>query len=140
MAIYLDHTIVPAHNKEESARFIASLMGLRYEGLFGHFAPVKVNDTLSLDFDERENFERHHYAFLVSDDDFDAILGRVQAEGLKYGSGPGTQDDMQTNHRHQGRGFYFRDSNGHSWEFITHTYIRDEMTAATGRPEISNRS
>ncbi len=134
MPIYLDHTIVPAHDKEKSARFLARIMGLKYEGLFGHFAPVKVNDTLALDFDDREDFERHHYAFLVTDEEFDAILGRVQAEELKYGSAPNAQDDMQINHRHQGRGFYFRDENGHSWEFITHTYIREEMTGSFGRP------
>ena len=138
MAIYLDHTIVPAHDKEKSARFLARIMGLEYGGLFGHFAPVKVNDTLALDFDDRENFERHHYAFIITDADFDAILGRVQAEGLKYGSGPNSQEDMEINHRHQGRGFYFRDENGHSWEFITHTYIREEMTGVGGRPETAS--
>ena len=102
MAIYLDHTIVPAHDKEKSARFMAHIMGLEYNGFFGHFAPVKVNEHLSLDFDNRENFQSNHYAFLVTDEDFDAILGRVQEAGLKYGSGPRSQDDMQINHRHHG--------------------------------------
>ena len=134
MAIYLDHTIVPAHDKEKSARFMAHIMGLEYNGFFGHFAPVKVNEHLSLDFDNRENFQSNHYAFLVTDEDFDAILGRVQEAGLKYGSGPRSQDDMQINHRHHGRGFYFRDENGHSWEFITHTYIKEEMLGDIGRP------
>jgi catechol 2,3-dioxygenase-like lactoylglutathione lyase family enzyme len=135
MAIYLNHTIVPAHDKEKAASFLAGIMGLEYEGLFGHFAPVKVNDSLALDFDNREDFERHHYAFLVTDEDFDAILGRVQTAGLKYGSAPNAQDDMEINHRHQGRGFYFRDEdNGHSWEFITHTYVKEEMTGISGRP------
>ena len=53
----------------------------------------------------------------------------------KYGSSPFAQDDMQINHRHTGRGFYFRDENGHSWEFITHTYIKEEMTGDIGRPQ-----
>jgi catechol 2,3-dioxygenase-like lactoylglutathione lyase family enzyme len=123
MALFLDHTIVPAHDKEASARFIARIFGLQYKGPWGHFAPVKINDTLSLDFDNRENFDRHHYAFLASDADFDAILQRVKDEGLAFGSGPMSQDDMQINHRHMGRGFYFRDANGHSWEVITHTYM-----------------
>jgi catechol 2,3-dioxygenase-like lactoylglutathione lyase family enzyme len=134
MAIYLDHTIVPAHDKEKSARFMAHILGLEYNGLFGHFAPVKVNEHLALDFDNRENFQSNHYAFLVTDEDFDAILGRVQEAGLKYGSGPRAQDDMQINHLHHGRGFYFRDENGHSWEFITHTYIKEEMLGDLGRP------
>jgi catechol 2,3-dioxygenase-like lactoylglutathione lyase family enzyme len=126
MAMFLDHTIVPAHDKEASARFIAQLFGLQYEGLWAHFAPVKVNDTLTLDFDNADDFDGHHYAFLVDDQQFDEVLGRVQAAGIPYGSGPGRQDDMQINHHHNGRGFYFRDVNGHSWELITHTYIRPE--------------
>ncbi|HEX5369698.1 MAG TPA: VOC family protein [Dehalococcoidia bacterium] len=124
MAIALDHTIVPSHDKEAGARFFARMFGLKYEGAWGHFAPVQVNDKLSMDFDNRDQFESHHYAFLVEDSEFDEILGRVQSEGVKYGSGPTTQDDMQINNRHMGRGFYFRDTDGHSWEVITHTYVK----------------
>jgi catechol 2,3-dioxygenase-like lactoylglutathione lyase family enzyme len=138
MAIFLDHTIVPAHDKEESAKFLAGIMGLQYNGLMGHFAPVKVNEHLSLDFDNRTDFQSNHYAFLVTDEDFDAIFSRVQAAGRKYGSGPMSQEDMQINHRHQGRGFYFRDDNGHSWEFITHTYIKEEMNGTAGRPAVAS--
>ena len=123
MPLYLDHTIVPARDKEESARLIARLFGLEYNGLWGHFAPVKVNETLSLDFDNRQEFEPHHYAFLAADDEFDSILARVQAEGMAFGSGPGTQADGKINHHHGGRGFYFKDSDRHSWEVITHTYV-----------------
>ena len=117
--INLDHTIVPAHDKEESARFFARIMGLKYEGTHGHFAPVKLNDTLTLDFDNREGFEHHHYAFHVTDEDFDAIFERVKAEGLAYGSDPRAQDNMQINTRRGGRGFYFKDPNGHSLELLT---------------------
>ena len=122
MPIYLDHTIVPATDKEASARFFAKIFGLEYKGPWGHFAPVKVNETLSLDFDNRDVVEHHHYAFRVSDEEFDTILDRVKGEGLAYGSGP-MQDDMQINHLHTGRGFYFNDPNGHRLEVITHTYI-----------------
>ena len=92
--------------------------------LFGFFffSPVKVNE-LSMDWDNRENFDPHHYAFLVTDEEFDQILGRVKAEGMKYGSGPMSQDDMHINHLHMGRGFYYRDPDGHSFEVITHTYV-----------------
>ena len=117
--INLDHTIVPAYDKEESARFFARIMGLKYEGPHGHFAPVKLNDTLTLDFDNREGFEHHHYAFHVTDDDFDAIFERVKAEGLAYGSDPRAQDNMEINTRRGGRGFYFKDPNGHSLELLT---------------------
>ena len=84
---------------------------------------MHVDDNLTMDFDNREDFERHHYAFITTDDEFDAILGRVKGEGVKFGSGPNTQEDGEINHHYQGRGFYFRDVNGHSWEVITHTYV-----------------
>lgn len=119
MAIVLDHTIVPARDKEASAKFLARILGLAYEGGVSHFAPLKINDTLTLDFDTDDEFERHHYAFKVDEHEFDAIFGRVQAEGLAYGSGPGSLDDMQINHRRGGRGFYFRDPNGHVMEVLT---------------------
>ena len=117
--ITLNHTIVPASDKEASAKFFAEIMGLKYEGAQGHFAPVKVNDTLTMDYDNRERFESNHYAFHVSDEEFDAIFGRVKEKGIPYGSGPSAQDDMQINTRRGGRGFYFRDPNGHSLELLT---------------------
>jgi catechol 2,3-dioxygenase-like lactoylglutathione lyase family enzyme len=119
MAIELDHTIVPSRDKVAAAKFFARIFGLEYEGAHGHFAPVKVNDRLTLDFDNEPEFERHHYAFKVSEAEFDVIFGRVQAEGVVYGSLPGRFDDMQINHRRGGRGVYFRDADGHSWEIMT---------------------
>ena len=123
MPLYLDHTIVPAHDKEASARLFAKIFGLEYKGPWGHFAPVKFNDTLTLDFDNRSSFESHHYAFIVSDEEFDVILGRVQAEDMTYGSDPFDQNNGRINNHHGGRGFYFQDPNGHSLEVITHTYV-----------------
>ncbi len=119
MTIVLDHTIVPARDKEASARFLARILGLRYEGGVSHFAPLRINDTLTLDFDTDEGFESHHYAFKVGEGEFDEIFGRVKAEGIAYGSGPRSLDDMQINHRRGGRGFYFRDPNGHVLEVLT---------------------
>src|SRR5258708_20566213 len=108
MAIVLDHTIVPARDKEASARFLARILGLRYEGGVSHFAPVRVNDTLTLDFDTDDGFESHHYAFKVGESEFDDIFGRVKAEGIAYGSGPRSLDDMKINHPRRGRGVYSR--------------------------------
>ena len=119
MTVTVNDTIVPAHDKEAAARFFADILGLKYEGPSGHFAPVKVNDSLTMDFDNRKDFESHHYAFQVSEGEFDEILARVQAAGLPYGSGPSTKDDMQINHRRGGRGFYFPDPSGHSLEVLT---------------------
>ena len=115
----LDHTIVPARDKEASAEFFARIMGLTYEGPHGHFAPVRVNDALTMDFENREAFESHHYAFHIDDEEFDAIYARVKEEGLKYGSGPGSHEDMQINRRRGGRGFYFADPDGHLYEVLT---------------------
>ena len=119
MAIQLDHTIVPAKDKEAAARFFARIFGLEYQGLHYHFAPVRVNESLTLDFDNAEGFEHHHYAFKVSDEEFDAIFERIKAEQVTYGSEPFAQDNMQINDRLGGRGFYFRDPSGHSLELLT---------------------
>jgi catechol 2,3-dioxygenase-like lactoylglutathione lyase family enzyme len=119
MAIVLDHTIVPARDKDASARFFAQVFGLPYEGISGHFAPVRVNDALTFDFDNRDTFESHHYAFHISDAEFDAILARLQAAGRQYGSGPNSPQDGQINTRRGGRGFYFQDLDGHLLEVMT---------------------
>jgi catechol 2,3-dioxygenase-like lactoylglutathione lyase family enzyme len=119
MAILLNHTIVPARDKVASARFFAQMFGLQVDRPMGHFAPVRVNETLTLDFDERPTFDWHHYAFHVSEEEFDAIFGRIQAAGVPYGSGPWSQEDGQINHRRGGRGVYFKDPNGHVLELLT---------------------
>jgi len=121
MAITLNHTIVPAHDKEASAKFFARIFRLTYEGAMGHFAPVRVNESLALDFDNSDRFEMHHYAFHVNDGEFDAIFGRIKEAGIPYGSGPFSQEDMQTNTWRGGRGVYFKDPNGHLLELLTRT-------------------
>src|SRR3954447_17507366 len=119
MAIHLDHTIVPAHDKVASATFFARIFSLAYDGPHSHFAPVQVNEQLTLDFDERGQFEPHHYAFKISEAEFDAIFARVKEAAITYGSGPRSRADMQINHRRGGRGFYFEDPNGHVLEVLT---------------------
>lgn len=119
MAITLNHTIVPAQDKIASAQFFARIMGLEYAGMFAHFAQVRVNDTLTMDYDDSEDPAHHHYAFHVSDEEFDAIFERIKAEGIPYGSDPMAQDNMQINNRRGGRGLYFPDPNGHSLELLT---------------------
>jgi catechol 2,3-dioxygenase-like lactoylglutathione lyase family enzyme len=119
MAIVLNHTIVPAHDKVASAEFFARIFGLDYRGPHSHFAPVQVNDGLTLDFDNRDRFESHHYAFKVSETEFDEIFGRVKKAGISYGSGPRSRTDGEINHRNGGRGVYFDDPNGHVLEILT---------------------
>jgi catechol 2,3-dioxygenase-like lactoylglutathione lyase family enzyme len=119
MTIILNHTIVPAHDKESSARFFAQILGLTYEGPAGHFAPVRVNTTLTFDFANMSSFESHHYAFHVSDEEFEGILSRVHELGIPYGSDPWHEEDRQLNSWNGGRGFYFRDPNRHLLEIMT---------------------
>lgn len=121
MAITLNHTIVPARDKVASAKFFARMFGLAFDqNAVGYFAPVRVNETLTLDFDDDvDRFDVHHYAFKVSEEEFDAIFGRIRAEGIPYGSGPSALEDMNINHRGGGRGVYFRDPNGHILELLT---------------------
>ena len=119
VTIELDHTIVPSRDKEAAARFFSRIFGLNYNGTVSHFAPVRVNGNLTLDFDEASDYEPHHYAFKVSEAEFDAIFGRIKADGVIYGSGPGAFEDMQINHRGGGRGVYFRDPDGHILEILT---------------------
>ena len=118
MTVFLDHTIVPAQDKAASARFLARVLGVQCDLEMGRFASVHVNETLSLNFEDREAFGIVHYAFHATDEEFDAILERVKAEGIPYGSG-GFVPDKQPNTRKGGRGFYFKDPSGHSLEIIT---------------------
>ncbi len=119
VTIELDHTIVPSRDKEAAARFFSRIFGLSYNGPMSHFAAVRVNENLTIDFNQASDFEPHHYAFKVSETEFDAIFGRIKADGVIYGSGPGSSEDMQINHRRGGRGVYFRDPDGHLLEILT---------------------
>jgi catechol 2,3-dioxygenase-like lactoylglutathione lyase family enzyme len=130
MTIRLDHTIVPAKDKMASARFFAEIFGLTVSPGPTYFAQVRVNETLTLDFaDEEEPWggpgfdpgtgRSLHYAFHVSDVEFEAILARVKARGLAYGSEPDAHTNGRINTRRGGRGFYFEDPYGHLLEVMT---------------------
>ena len=123
MTIELNHTIVPSRDKVASARFYREMFGFEYNGAMGHFEPVRItNQGLTLDFDNRESFERHHYAFKVGEEEFDAIFARIEERKLTYGSGPFTPEDGEINHWNDGRGVYFRDPSGHLLELLTRDY------------------
>ena len=134
MAIRLDHLIVPSHNRLAAAKLLASLLGVPWEESRGDFTPVYVNEALTFDFANREQFESHHFCFHVGDDEFDAIFGRIQASGTKYRSRPHGQDDMQINTRLGGKNIYWQDPDGHLWEILTVSYARADsplLTTAT---------
>lgn len=118
MTIVLNHTIVPARDKAAAAKFFADIFGLK-RGRSGHFAPVKVNKSLTLLFDDDAKFDSHHYAFHVSNREFDAILRRVKKAHITFGSAPWSLEDGELNDWNGGRGVYFRDPNGHVLELMT---------------------
>ena len=119
MTITLNHTIVPTRDKGAAAEFFARIFGLCADPKGDHFALVRINDTLTLLFDDDEEFESHPYAFHVSDAEFDAILGRIREAKLTYGSAPWSLDDGKLNDCNGGRGVYFRDPDGHVLELMT---------------------
>ncbi len=130
MTIELNHTIVPSRDKEESVRFYSDMFGFTYEGPFGHFEPVRIESQhLTLDFDNRESFGAQHYAFKVSEDEFDEIFDKIKERGLAYGSGPSSPEDMDINHWDGGRGVYFRDPSGHLLELLTRDYTPELLSS-----------
>ncbi len=118
MTVTLNHTIVPARDKVVAAKFFAKIFGLK-RGRSGHIAPVRVNRSLTLLFDDDSKFESHHLAFHVSDREFDAILRRIKRGNIVFGSAPWSLDDGKLNNWGGGRGVYFRDPNGHVLELMT---------------------
>lgn len=126
MAIELDHTIVPSHDAVASAERLAALLGVPWapSGV-GPFAPVYVNEGLTLDFIQTdEPFPVYHFCFRVDDAAFDAILARLQAAGIAYRSSVRGADDRRVNTDYGGRLVYWNDPDGHQWEMLTVSYAR----------------
>ncbi|WP_110253865.1 VOC family protein [Undibacterium pigrum] len=126
MSIVLDHTIVPSHHKLESARMLADLLGVPWSPVaLGPFAPVFVNEGLTLDFIEtQEDFPVYHFCFRVTQDEFDQILGRIKHAGIPYRSSVRGPVDMQVNTDYGGNMIYWNLPDGHQWEMLTVSYAR----------------
>jgi len=128
----LDHLLVPAKNRVAAARLIAHLLGVPWaeQGAVGPFSPVYVNAGLTLDFDQwNEPVPKLHYAFLVTQPEFDAILGRIKAAGLAYRSSPVGADDFKINSAFGGNLVYWSEPDGHAWEILTVSYERQDLQA-----------
>jgi catechol 2,3-dioxygenase-like lactoylglutathione lyase family enzyme len=122
MGVELNHIIVYAKDKRASARFLADILGSKLAPDWAGFVPLQTSNGVTLDFAESDTVRAQHCAFLVGDAEFDAALERVSRAGIAFfaefdGSGPG-----EVNHLYGGRGFYFRDPNGHLFELITRPY------------------
>jgi catechol 2,3-dioxygenase-like lactoylglutathione lyase family enzyme len=134
MAVRLNHTIVAARDRDASARFLAEILGLPAPVAVGPFAVVQVGDT-SLDFAESEDqIAAQHYAFLVNEDEFDAIFARVRARALPYWADPFRRERDRINEWDGGRGVYFDDPNGHLLEVITRPYGTGGTTSSKRHP------
>ena len=125
MAITFNHTIVAAKDREESANFFTELFGLPSAKKFGPFLAVELNHGVSLDYaqaGEGEEIRPQHYAFLVSEDEFDAIYGRIRDRGMQHWADPRGSRPGEINHNDGGRGVYFQDPGGHYLEILTRPY------------------
>jgi catechol 2,3-dioxygenase-like lactoylglutathione lyase family enzyme len=121
MAVDLNHTIVWSTDKKASAEFLADLLGLAPPTPYGPFLCVETANGVSLDYDDRHApVAPNHYAFLISEEEFDAVFERVRERGIRYWADPGhTQEGVINGH---GRGFYFEDPSGHNMEVLTRPY------------------
>jgi catechol 2,3-dioxygenase-like lactoylglutathione lyase family enzyme len=123
MVAQLNHTIVAARDKVESATFLSEILGLPAPEPFGHFLVVATGNGVSLDFAESaDEIAGQHYAFLITEEEFDEVFARVQERGLTYWPNPWPGNEGQINHNDGGRGFYFMDPSGHFLEVLTRPY------------------
>src|SRR5262245_2860206 len=124
MSVQLNHTIVLSQEPQRSAEFLAEILGLPAPTRFGPFQVVELANGVSLDFMEAAAGKTtwEHYAFLISEGDFDQIFSRIRAQGLEYWADPGQKHAKEINHNDGGRGVYFEDPDGHLLEIITRPY------------------
>ncbi len=123
MAVHLNHTIVEASNRDFTADFLTDLLGLAPAGTFGPFRVVELGNDVSLDVVQtRGAVNAQHYAFLVSEEEFDEIWSRIKERGLTFWADPFHRHAGQINTNDGGRGLYWEDPDGHNLEIITRPY------------------
>ena len=123
MAIDFNHTIVWVRDSEASATFLSEILGLPVPRRWGPFLVVTTANGANLDFmNANGEIAPQHYAFLVSEPEFDQIFDRVRERPLPYWADPAQSQADEINHNDGGRGFYFEDPNGHFLEIITRPY------------------
>ena len=123
MSPQLNHTIVWCRDQKRSAAFLTTILGLPDATPYGRFLVAETDNGVSLDYAETSDpVAGQHYAFLVTDDEFDAAFGRITAQELTYWADPGRNQPGQVNTRDGGRGVYFADPDGHLLEILTRPY------------------
>ncbi|HZQ02089.1 MAG TPA: VOC family protein [Reyranella sp.] len=140
MIAKLNHTIVAARDRKASALFLSELLDLPPPLLLGPFAAVTVGDDLTLDFlDTDQEIHRQHYAFRVSDSEFDRIFARIEERRLPYWADPHQKKRELINHWDDGRGLYFEDPNGHLIEILTRSYGTAGTQAENPHPLVAEK-
>ena len=123
MSVQLNHTIVWCSNPSKSARFLAEILDRPAPSRFSHFDVVQLDNGVSLDFAEQAgSIQQQHYAFLISEEDFDAVLDRIQRNGVRHWADPARRHEGAINRNDGGRGIYFADPDDHTLEVITRPY------------------
>ena len=123
MTAQLNHTIVSAHDRDAAAQFLVELLGLPAPETFGPFKVVELGNGVSMDFmTVGDDVTPQHYAFLVSEAEFDEIFGRIEERGLQYWADPHQSQEGQINTHDGGRGVYWSHPDGHLLEIITRPY------------------
>jgi len=123
MTAQLNHTIVWCHDQKVSSTFLTEMLGLPEAVPFGPFLVVELGNGVSMDFlDVEGDIPPQHYAFMVSEDEFDEIFGRVVERGLEHWADPHRHSPQEINHNDGGRGVYWEDPDGHFLEIITRPY------------------
>jgi catechol 2,3-dioxygenase-like lactoylglutathione lyase family enzyme len=123
MSVRFNHTLVHSRDKKASAAFLAEILGLPAPTSFGPFQVVALDGSASLDFlDDGGAIARQHYAFLIDEDEFDAIFGRIRERGLDHWADPFKKRPGEINRNDGGRGVYFDDPDGHLLEILTRPY------------------
>ncbi|MFJ2106372.1 VOC family protein [Streptomyces microflavus] len=124
MSVELNHTIIHSRDNRESAEFLADLLGLEIGPEWGPFIPVVLANGVTLDFATipETSITPQHYAFLISEAEFDAAFGRIRELGIAYYADPHLKLPGEINHNNGGRGVYFPDPSGHGMELITRPY------------------
>ncbi|MGH3414337.1 MAG: VOC family protein [Marmoricola sp.] len=123
MSVQLNHTIVRCSDKHASARFYTEILGLPEPATYGPFVVVELDNGVSLDFaDDHGEPNPQHYAFIVSEQEFDAIHGRIKGRGLTWWADPFHRVEGEINTDDGGRGLYWDDPDGYALEIITVPY------------------
>ena len=123
MTVELNHTIVHVKDRWAAARDVGQVLGLPEASPYGPFAELKLDNGASLDFmDHDGEIHGQHYAFLVGEEDFDLVLGRLRDAGRTWWADPFRRRPQEINHEDGGRGLYWEGPDGHWLEAITRPY------------------